>query len=414
MKHFLPILFAFTLLFYPNNAKGENEYITQELLETSQSDEVTLSSNVQEEKELLEDDDLDGVETEFKIFSDMGKTEKKYEEQNFVQKIFKTKITRTDIPSYLLKDELTYNFKKGGKVEFFAGYRGNVSALFNPHNYSTKYENMTTEFGFFGKSKDEIFDYRFSVLPVITDGRNYAENIWGDAFITYNKIPNNKILIGRSRGQIGMEGGNSAYTLPFVNRSQIARNFGNLRTNAIKLQGNYNYGDYSISLGSSGRTMISGMPGIDFIGWFNIKPFGSQDGKFGRLTIGGGINAGHNNFNYTVGTAYIGYKHKRLWTNFEAAIADGYNGGAALSNKQAGGFAYTLGWKVKPYLQLIGRIDQFDPDRSVSGNIRREYTAGINWFIKGQAMRFILNYVFCQNDNAPNSQKIILGTQVVL
>ena len=412
MKQFLPIFFIFTLFMIPNAVKAENEYLALELLENTQENEVTIKSD-----DYTQDNVTDGAELLFEITNKVNAandSQESYEEETFLQKVLKTEISRTDVPSYLLKDVLTHKFKNGGRIEFFGSNRGSISALFNPHNYSTKYDELTTEVGFFGVTKDKAFEYRFSLMPIPQEGKSYVDSMWSDMYVTYNKIPHHKIQVGRARGQVGIEGGSSTYTLPFMHRSQIARNFGNLRTTSVKLLGNYEYADYSLSLGSSGRTLTSGMPGIDFIGLFNIKPFGSSDGKYGKLTIGGGINAGHNDFNYTVGTVYVGYKHKRLWTNFEAAIADGYNGGAALSNKQAGGFAYTLGWKVKPYLQLIGRIDQFDPDRSVSGNTKREYTAGINWFIKGQALRFILNYVFCQNDNAPDSQKIILGTQIVL
>ena len=74
-------------------------------------------------------------------------------------------------------------------------------------------------------------------------------------YVTYNKIPHHKIQVGRARGQVGIEGGSSTYTLPFLHRSQIARNFGNLRTTSVKLLGNYEYADYSLSLGSSGRTL---------------------------------------------------------------------------------------------------------------------------------------------------------------
>lgn len=410
MKRFLLLFAIFAFTFTPNIAKAENEYLTQELLQIPQQDEVTVNDNV----EYSQEDVTDSAEMLFEISEEENNEQKIFKEESFLQKVLKTEITRTDVPSYLLKDVLTHKFKDGGSIEFFGTNRGSISALFNSHNYSTKYNELTTEVGFFGTTKDKTFDYRLSLMPIPQEGKSYVDNIWSDMYITYNKIPHHKIQIGRARGQIGIEGGSSTYTLPFVNRSQIARNFGNLRTTSIKLLGNYEYADYSLSLGSSGRTLTSGMPGVDFIGWFNFKPFGSSDGKYGKLTIGGGLNAGHNDFNYTVGSVYVGYKHKRLWTNFEASIADGYNGGAALSNKQAGGFAYTIGWKIKPYLQLIGRIDQFDPDRTVSGNIKREYTAGINWFVKGQALRFIFNYVFCQNDNAPNSQRIIIGSQIVL
>ena len=67
---------------------------------------------------------------------------------------------------------------------------------------------------------------------------------------------------------------------------------------------------------------------------------------------------------------------------FEAAIADGYNGSNGISENKACGFAATAGWKFNPHWQLIGRVDQFDPNRDVSNDLRREYTIGLNWFIK--------------------------------
>ena len=38
----------------------------------------------------------------------------------------------------------------------------------------------------------------------------------------------------------------------------------------------------------------------------------------------------------------------------------------------------------------------------------------MNYFLKGQAARLILNYIFCQNNNQPNSHRILLGTQILL
>lgn len=99
---------------------------------------------------------------------------------------------------------------------------------------------------------------------------------------------------------------------------------------------------------------------------------------------------------------------------FEAAIADGYSGSNGISANKAAGFAATAGWKFTPHFQLIGRIDQFDPNRDKSNDLQREYTIGLNWFIKGQALKIVLNYVFCQNQSQDDSHKIILATQVLL
>ena len=85
-----------------------------------------------------------------------------------------------------------------------------------------------------------------------------------------------------------------------------------------------------------------------------------------------------------------------------------------MKSNKATGYAFTAGWKFTPKFQLIGRVDQFDPNRDISHDLKREYTIGLNWFIKGQALKVVLNYVFCHNQNTRNSSKIILATQVML
>ena len=94
-------------------------------------------------------------------------------------------------------------------------------------------------------------------------------------------------------------------------------------------------------------------------------------------------------------------------------FADGYNG-VYLSTDKASGFYTTIGYKLTPKLQLVARYDQFDPNRDVANNNRREYSVGLNYFIKGQALRLIFNYVFCDNDNAEDSHRLIMGTQILL
>jgi phosphate-selective porin len=60
------------------------------------------------------------------------------------------------------------------------------------------------------------------------------------------------------------------------------------------------------------------------------------------------------------------------------------------------------------------RYDEFDPDKTISNNNQREYTAGVNYYIKGQALKLILNYVYCQNQAAKDSHRILVGTQIAL
>ena len=441
MKTFLKLILFSTLLIAPVSVNAQPvEDIAEDLLATPQENEIVLQTEddtvfdeketkkqpksfiekITSENKTSDDDDddsvMDNTELDFEIFRMFDKdNDNKLDEDTLPGKIIHSKITRTDVQSFLLKDNLTFEYKKGPlhKIQVYGGYRGSINALFTP-TYSTEYDNLTTEVGVYGSFKNPNYKFKVNVNPVYKHGNNFIDGFMGDAYIMNSSIPHHQIVAGYSRVQTGIEGGTSTFILPFVARSQIARNFGNSRSLSVKVIGNYNYIDYNLAVGSSGRQITSGMPGTEFNGWVNLKPFGSHDKKLGKLTIGGGFNGGHNRINYGVGSVYVGYKHKKLWTNFEAAIADGYNGSKGVSENKACGYAATVGLKFTPHVQLIGRIDQFDPNRDVSNDLKREYTVGLNWFIKGQALKMVLNYVFCQNQNTDDSHKIILATQILL
>lgn len=434
MKRILKFVVVLSVLLTPLRvcANSADEFLTADLLENSQPNEVLLHSqknqenfddyldeNVHSEKSIPGDEDdsvMDNSELDFEFFKIFDQdNDSVISEDTILGKIYKSNITRTDIQSFLLKDELTHRFKKGPihKIQAYGGFRGSLNSIF-AQDYSTNYDNMTTQVGMYGKFNNPDYRFKLAINPIPRTGSNYLDRFISDAYIINTTIPHHQIIAGYSRVQTGVEGGTSSYILPFVTRSQIARNFGSARSLGVKVLGNYNYVDYNIGVGSSGRYVTSGMPGMEFTGWLNVKPFGSEDKKFGKLTLGAGFNGGHNGIDYSVGSVYVGYKHKKLWANFEAGIADGYSGSNGISANKASGYAVTAGWKFNSHWQLIGRVDQFDPNRNVSGDLKREYTVGLNWFIKGQALKIVLNYVFCQNQNRNDSHKIILATQVML
>ncbi len=443
MKILYKIIILSALIFIPTLGANATDDIAEELLDTKQTNEIVLNTSDEipspeittSETPTLNpsseykrtfwdlfdfdgdiDDDgiMDNNELDFELFKMLDK-EREVREDTLIGKIYHSKITRTDVPSFLLQDDLTFKFEKGpiSKIHTYGAYRGSINALWTPE-YSTEYDNLTTQLGMYGSFKNPNYKFKLAVNPIPTSGTNYLDRFISDAYVVNTSIPHHQVVAGYSRVQTGIEGGTSTYVLPFVARSQIARNFGNSRSLAVKLIGNYQYMDYNLAVGSSGRYVTNGMPGAEFTGWVNVKPFGNKSKKYGKLTIGGGFNGGHNQIDYGVGSVYIGYNHKKLWTNFEAAIADGYNGSRGISQNKACGYAGTLGWKFNPHLQLIGRVDQFDPNRDISNDLRREYTIGLNWFIKGQALKVILNYVYCDNQNMPNGHKLIVATQIMI
>jgi len=339
----------------------------------------------------------------------------KIDEDTLFGKIIHKKITRTDVPTYLLREELTFHPKKGpaSKVQFYGAFRGSLVSSWQDADYDFGYDHGLGQIGAIGKFRNTNTDFKVVLNPRSRSDMNYLQGFVSDAYIVNSSIPHHKVVVGYSRNQVGKEGGSSSYILPFVARSQIARTFGNTRALGVRLIGSYSLADYNLAINSSDRYFRNWFPGAEFTGWLDLKPLGKTDGRFGKLVLGGGVNAGHNKTDYAVGSFYVGYKYKKLWTNFEYAIADGYNGFNVSENK-AQGFNYTIGWKIIPQVQLIARYDFFDPNRDIAHNNRKEYTAGVNYFIKGQAVKLILNYVYCQNDATPDSHRIIFATQLVL
>ena len=334
--------------------------------------------------------------------------------------IYQQEVTDYEKNNFLLTDILTKHFENNKVIESihpFAGYNGSLIFNFhrNPDSFETNYGFNAVNAGIDGKFKDGKSDFRvlFAISPL--SSRNMLRNAFSDVYIGTNKIPNHRVQIGYQRPGNGMEGKISAYQLPFVYRSQISRNFGTVRKLGARVIGDYDLVEYDIGAYSSDTYFNSFFPGAEFDGWVNIKPLGKTKGKYGKLKLGGGIQRGHKDIDYTVTGAYASYEYKKFLVNFEYANASGYNGYSGyVSDKHAEGFYTTIGYKITPKVQLLARYDEFTPDKNLKNNKKREFSAGLNYFIKGPGLKLVLNYVFCQNESAPDSHRIILGTQILL
>lgn len=363
-------------------------------------------------------------DTEIQVPQYISVTEEKapVEEKSLKEKlkdVYHLEVEKYDKPNYLLSEVLTKHFDEDSimeKTQLWAGYNGDIGMHFSDSGDITNhYDWNTLNVGYDGFLKNNNADFRimFNYNPFTE--RNFVQNLFADMYIATNKIPHHRILIGHSRPPVGMEGAAGPFVLPFIARSQISRNFGTVRKLGARISGDYSLMDYDFGVYSSDTYFQEFFPGAEFIGRVDFKPLAKTDGKYGKLLIGGSMDAGHRDNNFCVVGAHVQYDYKRFMANFEWAQANGYNGPSGFStNKHASGFYTTLGYMLTKKLQLIARYDEFDPNREISNNNKREYSLGLNYFIKGQGLRLILNYVFCQNDSARDSHKILLGTQILL
>ena len=210
------------------------------------------------------------IEAEFSLFDnfDLDKNDdNKIDEDTLLYKIINRDIIRTDIPSYLLSNELTFKPQKGivSKVQYYGAFQGDLSSGWNAGDYDTNYDIGFLQFGAIGKFRNSKNDFKILINPRPSSERNYMQNFFADAYIINSSIPHHKVVVGYSRNQIGKEGGSSSYILPFVTRSQIARNFGSTRALGVRLIGNYSLVDYNLAFNSSDRYFHTPFAGPEFL-----------------------------------------------------------------------------------------------------------------------------------------------------
>lgn len=325
----------------------------------------------------------------------------------------------------LFEDKMKIKFAKG-PIESIApwiDYNGCFQNIWSGDSYqNSQYGINFNDIGINGKfrTKDDpasgkktVFRVMFNVGKEIV-GNTYLQSMPADIYVMRHWSKEDQVMLGYARASVGIEGGESPFTIPLFARSQISRTYGNVRTLGVKAQGQHKLYDYSAGFFSSGRFFKDFFPGPEFTGLVSIKPLGLTNGKYGKLTMGGSLNAGNAESHYVVGGAHIIYEYKRLKATAEYASADGSNGSTGFTTNQSEGFYGNIAYRVTPKLQLVARYDKFDPNKNKANDIRTEYTAGINYFIKEQAVKLMLNYVYYTLENGTYGSRIMAGTQFIL
>ena len=169
---FAPPVFAF----------GKNKHKEIKPVEKQEVIHLDVSKNSEnnEKEDWVQKDIIrDNVDTEFSIFDNLIDTNQetdhpfKIEEESLFGRIYKKKLERTTIPSFLLKDELTFKYKKGpvDKVQFYGAYQGNMGFDFDGADYDTDYGFGFMEAGVVGDFKDKNTDFKlqFNLKTVKTE-----------------------------------------------------------------------------------------------------------------------------------------------------------------------------------------------------------------------------------------------------
>lgn len=318
----------------------------------------------------------------------------------------------------LLEDTMKIKIENGliESISPWIDYNGAFSNVWSSNEYkNTTYGINFADIGFNGKFKDKKTAFRLMFSPVRSiEGNTYFQSFFADNYITRKIGKNNTILLGNTWVPNGIESKESPLFIPFFARSQIARTYGTSRALGAKVMGDYSLAEYQFGGYSSGRFFKDFFPGPEFAGIVSIKPFGKTDGKWGKLLIGGSMDSGNADSHFFMAGSHLIYEYKRLKASFEYATADGSNGSTGFSSNQSEGYYGTLAYRITPRIQTLLRYDHFDPNKNRANDIKTEYTTGINYFIKGQSLKLMLNFVYYTIENGLYGSKIMAGGQFVL
>ena len=265
----------------------------------------------------------------------------------------------------------------------------------------------------FGESKNKI--------RVVS---NFTRNVDGfhhkflgklsDVYFEKNINENHKFLIGNARVPFGFEGSKSTYKLMFSNRAQIGENFNDARALGIKYTGRFDGLEFSAGGYSATRYMQNITEGAEFAAWVNYKPFYKESHILRDLKIGAGADIGVLDNGYGVYGAGIEWQNKKILLYAEYAFANGSNASEYNKNKQQG-FYTTAAYNLTDKLQAAVRYDVFDSNTKSADSTIQKYTAGFNYYIFKERLRFGLDYTYTKNpglNNDTNSVRFL--TQVMI
>lgn len=317
-----------------------------------------------------------------------------------------------------LADTMKMTFEKGPieSISPWVDYNGTFTQSWSGPTYKNDtYGINFADVGINGAMRDGKTAFRLMISPVrYIEGNTYMQSFFADNYITRKIGKHHTVLLGNTWVPNGIESKESPLTIPFFARSQISRTYGTSRAIGAKVMGDYDLIEYQLGGYSSERFFKDFFPGPEFAGIVSLKPLGKTNGKYGKITMGGSMDAGNSNSHFCVNGAHLIYDYKRFKASFEYATADGSNGSTGFSPNSSEGYYGTLAYRVTPKLQLLARYDRFDPNKNKANDMRTEYTAGMNYFIKGQSVKLMVNFVYYTLENGTYGSRIMTGTQFIL
>ncbi|MBI2438636.1 MAG: hypothetical protein HYV36_07485 [Lentisphaerae bacterium] len=240
------------------------------------------------------------------------------------------------------------------------------------------------------------------------NGTNYItsvgrKSVLQDFFITLKPHSSSSFDIGQYKFPFGMEGLESSAKLDLIERSTMVSQFkwADARDIGATYKGDFKFGDATIlpSVGmfnGEGQNKLDANNAMTYVGRLVVKPIEA-------------LHLGVARYDGAVGSA----KTPNRRTGLEAKVTVGpasvygeYATGES-DGKDKDAFYLTATCYLNESFQLVTRYDRYDPNKDAGSDANDEKTIGLNYFLKKNYAKLVLNYVFRGEQGASVDNDIV-------
>ncbi|OQX54659.1 MAG: hypothetical protein B5M53_05660 [Candidatus Cloacimonas sp. 4484_209] len=212
-----------------------------------------------------------------------------------------------------------------------------------------------------------------------------------------NYIPLTTISIGRFLPNFTYYMPRSVAKLDLINYPLFVLNYGMWRQIGIQTTTKTDYVDFNLGVfnGYPQNNWTEDNDGKDILVSGLLKPIDVLRiigyGWFGNGILGDTLDTVKNRYGGGVIFNKPLSEDMSVYVNVEYCI--GSDEITSTYNISSAGYYLHLGFKVNPYIELLARYDNYDPDTDNGGDATKWITGGINYNLDGDHVRFSLNYI---------------------
>lgn len=306
----------------------------------------------------------------------------------------------------------------GKKVN--AGYgKLTLGGLFQTHYFIDHEGEDTarirrTELKFSGQMSDKL-GWTVMIDPAQQREDNTRNSPLQDAYFTLGYIPHHKLNIGQFKIPISEEGLRSSAKLDTIERSFLARNFGDKRDVGAMITGDWDWLMYQTGVfNGQEQNNLDVNDKKDFAWRTVLRPFRLNEVPDEALE---NLELGMAQYYRNSNDASVFSEKRRLayearWERGRYSLKSEAAVGQTATAKLWGWYGQAGYYFVPDKFQGVFKFESYDPNERAANDRAHEATFGANYFLDSYHAKLQLNYVLRQGQDSLDDNQILAAMQI--